>query len=96
MFLVAAVPLFPVSFGPAVWLTARAHVQKSTVGKVYWPIIWAAGRVPASLRKATVWWDSIGRPAGKDITFVYGHGEATPDGSMGLNFLIFGSNAVVF
>jgi len=94
--LVAAVLLYPVSFGPAVWLTARGHVQKSTVESVYWPMIWAAGHGPSPLRRAALWWGSIGVPAAEEVVFVYGHGKENPDGSMGLKCLIFRGDAVAF
>jgi hypothetical protein len=59
-----ALVAYPLSFGPAVWLTARRYFRPSTVQSVYWPVLWPAAHVPA-LEKAVVWWGSLGVPSGK-------------------------------
>ena len=94
MFLAATVLLYPVSFGPAVWLSARGSVDTATLETIYFPIIWAAVHGPASFQNATEWWGSFGVPAGKAVVLSFGESPPDPDGSvcLGLNILIFNRN----
>ena len=58
--LVTVVFVIPVSFGPAVWLTAGGHFHKSTVERVYWPILWASVYGPDPVWRVTSCWGSLG------------------------------------
>src|SRR5262249_46227284 len=40
----AAVPLYPLSFGPSVWLASRGHVDGNVIERAFRPILWAAVR----------------------------------------------------
>jgi hypothetical protein len=59
----AAVPLYPLTFGPAVWLVSREHVDGNIVERAFRPILWAAVRGPKPLMAAINWWANIGIPS---------------------------------
>jgi hypothetical protein len=61
--LVMVLLAYPLSFGPAVWLTARRYCRTSTVESLYRPVLWSAAQGP-SLENAVVWWGSPGVPDG--------------------------------
>jgi hypothetical protein len=56
--------LYPISFGPACWLTARGYVRESTVNSFYWPVLWSAAQA-TPLENAVVWWGSLWVPDGE-------------------------------
>ena len=58
--LVIAVALYPVSFGPAVWLVARGSLYPSTVNRVYWPVLWCAVHGPEPVSQTISFWGSLG------------------------------------
>jgi hypothetical protein len=58
---------YPVSFGPAVWLTARGYFRDSTVQSFYLPILWSAAQAE-SLESAVTWWGTLGVPDGESVT----------------------------
>ena len=57
--LLVAVALYPGSFGPAVWLTARGCFHTSTIEQLYWPILWSAVYGPDPVWRATMFWGSL-------------------------------------
>src|ERR1700681_3130996 len=65
--LVVALVGYPLSFGPAVWLTTRGYVGEATVNSFYWPVLWSAAHVPP-LENAVDWWASLGIPDGELVT----------------------------
>jgi hypothetical protein len=60
---------YPLSFGPAVWLTARANASHAIVESVYWPILWLEHEGPDSSYYIIRWYGSIGTPAGEYVVF---------------------------
>ncbi len=58
--LVVALLLAPVSFGPAVWLTARGCFQRSTIERLYRPVLWIYVYGPDSAGHAINFWGSLG------------------------------------
>ena len=67
---------YPLSFGPAVWLTARGLFSESTVQSFYLPILWSAGQAE-TLADGLDWWGTLGVPDGKAVTFIIDTDEAT-------------------
>jgi len=65
--LVAMLVLYPLSIGPAVWLTARSYFRESTVNSFYWPVLWSAAQA-APLEDSVGWWGSLGIPDGEMVT----------------------------
>lgn len=60
VFMVAALLLFPVSFGPAVWFTARGCFHRATIERLYWPVLWSAVYGPDLVSDAVHFWGSLG------------------------------------
>jgi hypothetical protein len=75
LFLLASVLLYPVTFGIAVWLSARGFVERTTVQTVYQPLLQAAVRGPGPVQTAIAWWGEIGIPRGERVSFLI----ITPD-----------------
>ena len=67
---VAALIGYPVSLGPAVWLTARGCFRDSAVQSFYIPVLWSAAQAE-SLEDVVIWWGSLGVPDNKAVTFIY-------------------------
>ncbi len=65
--------VYVASFGPACWLTASGHVEKSTLQQLYRPIFYRAGigHSPIRVRHAIQWWGSLGIPSGKSVGLVW-------------------------
>ena len=66
---------YPLSFGPAIWLTARGYFRESTVQSFYMPVLWSAAQAE-SLENAVTWWGSLGVPDGKSVNFMFETDEA--------------------
>jgi hypothetical protein len=66
--LVAVLVGYPLSFGPAVWLTARDYFRTSIVESFYRPVLWSTAVAPSLLENAVVWWGSLGVPDGELVT----------------------------
>jgi hypothetical protein len=64
---VAALALYPISFGPACWIVDYGELhQWGSLREAYWPIHQMAWRLPA-IRNVASWWGDLGcprRPAG--------------------------------
>jgi hypothetical protein len=73
--LVGLVAGYPLSLGPAIWLTARGYVSESAVQYVYLPLLLATEE-PEWLESAVTWWGSLGVPDNKAVTFFYQTDEA--------------------
>jgi hypothetical protein len=60
-----AVLLYPLSFGPACWLTARGMIPKpGWTYRAYWPILRLAAQHPKTPIKSVLrWYASAGAPA---------------------------------
>jgi hypothetical protein len=65
--LVAVLVGYPLSFGPAAWLTGRGYFRESTISWVYWPILWSTSYFEP-LEYAVDWWGSLCVPDGKTVT----------------------------
>jgi hypothetical protein len=61
--LVAVLVGYPLSAGPACWLTGRKYFRASTVNSFYRPVLWSASKAQP-LKNALVWWGSLGLPDG--------------------------------
>jgi hypothetical protein len=68
--LVVLVSGYPLSFGPAIWLTARGYFRESAVQSFYMPFLMSVGRAE-SLESAVTWWASLGVPDDKVVTFMF-------------------------
>jgi len=84
--LVAALLLFPVSFGPAVWGATRGYLDRRSVEKIYRPIFWAGVHGPEPVKAGIHWWGGLGIVPGKAVLFLV----PSPDG--GWNFVRFGTD----
>ena len=67
---VALLAGYPLSFGPAIWLTARGFLRESAVQSFYMPFLKSAGQVEF-LENAVTWWASLGVPDDKAVTFIF-------------------------
>jgi hypothetical protein len=61
---------YPLSFGPAIWLTARGYFRESAVQSFYMPFLLSVGQAE-SLESAVTWWASLGVPDDKAVTFIF-------------------------
>jgi hypothetical protein len=68
--LVAVLVGYPLSFGPAIWLTARGYFRESAVQSFYMPILWSAAQAEL-LEDGLVWWGTLGVPDGEDVIFMF-------------------------
>jgi len=50
---------YPVSFGPACWITSRADGNR-LIPKIYWPVAWIGTH--STLSGAIVWYAQLGMP----------------------------------
>ena len=66
--LVAVLVGYPLSIGPAVWLTARGYFRESAVQSFYMPIFWSAAQAEL-LENGLDWWGSLCVPDGKAVNF---------------------------
>lgn len=66
---------YPLSFGPAIWLTARGNFRESTVQSFYMPILWSAAQAE-SLENVVTWCGSLGVPDGKSVDVMFETDEA--------------------
>src|SRR5215475_8318253 len=66
---------YPVSLGPAIWLTARGCFRDSAVQSCYMPVLWSAAHAE-SLEEVVVWWGSLGVPDGKAVDMMFETDEA--------------------
>ena len=67
---------YPLSLGPAVWLTARGFFRDSAVQSFYMPVLWSAAQAE-SLDNFVTWWGSLGVPDGKAVDMIFETHEAT-------------------
>lgn len=72
---VAGLLAYPLSFGPAVWLTSRGYFRESMITSVYMPVLWSAGQAPP-LEDALVWWGSLGVSEEEGVTLMFETDEA--------------------
>lgn len=63
--LVATCLLYGVSFGPAVWLSARGYVNREIVEYAYRPLLWECNNGREPVATALHWWASFGIPSQK-------------------------------
>jgi hypothetical protein len=66
---------YPLSLGPAVWLTARGYFRDSAVQSFYMPVLWSAAQAE-SLESVVTWWGSLGVPDGKAVNMMFETDEA--------------------
>jgi len=66
---------YPLSLGPAVWLTARGYFRDSAVQSFYMPVLWSVAQAEV-LEDAVVWWGSLGVPDGKAVDMMFETDEA--------------------
>lgn len=75
--IVVAVVLYPVLFGPVVWLTSRGYIHRKVVEWAYDPILPKALDGPQPVRAAIEWWGSLGIPRERATSFNF----VEPDGT---------------
>jgi hypothetical protein len=74
---VAVLVGYPLSIGPAVWLTARSWFSNTTVAAFYLPVLWSAQHAPSSLGTAVGWWGSLGVPDGEWVYLIINLDDST-------------------
>jgi hypothetical protein len=57
---VVALVAYPLSLGPACWISSRTNTGAGAVTTVYKPITWISDRSPDLLRNAVHWYSSVG------------------------------------
>ncbi len=73
---VVGLVLYPLSLGPAIWLTARGYVRDSAVQWFYMPVLLSAEQAEP-LENAVTWWGSLGVPDGKAVNIIFETDDAT-------------------
>ncbi len=68
--LVVALLAYPLSIGPAIWLTGRGYFRESTVQSLYMPVLLSAEQAEW-LENGVTWWGSLGVPDGKCVDFMF-------------------------
>jgi len=66
---------YPLSIGPAVWLTGHRYFRDSTVSSFYWPVLWSAAQA-IPLENALDWWGSLWVPDGELVNLMIETDEA--------------------
>ena len=66
---------YPLSFGPAIWLTARGYFSEAAVQHFYMPFLLSIEQAE-SLESAVTWWASLGVPDNRAVTFIFQTDEA--------------------
>jgi len=56
--------LYVATFGPAVWSTARGHLDRPIVERAYWPLLWTIVYGPEAASTPLKWWASLAIPPG--------------------------------
>jgi hypothetical protein len=55
---------YPLSFGPACWITARSQlgdqIGRACMEEVYRPVLWTIAYGPAVIEKPLFWWGEFG------------------------------------
>jgi hypothetical protein len=51
---------YPLSFGPACWLTMRLNLPSEVINFGYHPIVWSFDRVPREIRDFAMWYSEVG------------------------------------
>jgi hypothetical protein len=62
--LVAVLVGYPLSFGPACWVTSHANSGKKAVTVAYWPITWVWDRAPDPMIDVLNWYSRLGAAEG--------------------------------
>ncbi|MBS0265677.1 MAG: hypothetical protein JSS02_27340 [Planctomycetes bacterium] len=73
---VALVLGYPLSLGPAIWLTSRGYFRESVVQTFFRPLLLSTAE-SESLSQAVEWWGSWGVPDDKAVTFFFETDEAS-------------------
>jgi hypothetical protein len=47
---------YPLSFGPACWITSRGILEPALTARAYYPIVWISARGPRAIRDAIRWY----------------------------------------
>jgi hypothetical protein len=72
---VVALVAYPLSIGPAIWLTARGYLRTSAVQSFYMPVLLSVEQAEP-LENVVTWWGSLGVPDNKAVTFIFQTDEA--------------------
>ena len=51
---------YPLSFGPACWITSHTEIGAGILPTLYRPIIWAWDNYPQSLHHRLLWYSRVG------------------------------------
>ena len=68
--------LYPLSLGPAIWLTARGYLRQSAVQAFYMPALLSA-ELAEPLENVVTWWGSLGVPDGKAVNMILDADDAS-------------------
>lgn len=60
IWLLLAVGLYPLSFGPACWLEHRGWIDRNSLATLYQPLLVVAHEHPHDLQKAVLWYAALG------------------------------------
>jgi hypothetical protein len=61
---------YPLSFGPACWLSARGAIPEMVIKYAYWPLLCQRVHLPNSIGAAIGWYGSVGVPRGGAVVFI--------------------------
>ena len=61
---VVALAAYPLTFGPACWITSRTNVGVPVVNFVYLPMMWLYDISPKPVRRSIMWYSRTGAPYG--------------------------------
>ena len=61
---VVVVLAYPLSFGPACWITSRVNIGVPVVNCVYLPILWIRDVSPEYIQDGILWYSRIGSARG--------------------------------
>jgi hypothetical protein len=57
---VVVVLMYPLSFGPACWLTSRGIFFHTFTARAFYPVVWAATFGPRPIRDGIQWYATVG------------------------------------
>jgi hypothetical protein len=64
IFVAAALFVYPLSFGPACWITSHAETGETMLSEIYKPILWIRWNGPEAISEAIDFYSHIGARQG--------------------------------
>jgi outer membrane protein TolC len=68
--------VYPLSIGPAIWLTARGYLRTSAVQSFYMLVLVSVEQAEP-LENVVTWWGSLGVPDGKAVNMIFDTDDAS-------------------